>query len=81
VHELAEYLHARYPATFSVTRSNHAVNFTTKDKAIDEITIVPVNSTYKLPPPLVVQQDDDAVRIKDVSPQDAQRAMEISALL
>jgi hypothetical protein len=53
----------------------------TKDKAIDQITIVPVNSTYKLPPPLVVQQDGDTVQIKDVSPQDAQRAMEISALL
>ncbi|KAF7433485.1 hypothetical protein PC9H_005438 [Pleurotus ostreatus] len=86
VHELAEYLIRRYPATFRVTRHTSSYIASLSDSprkkgrldygwdgapAIKEITVVPLGVTYDLPLPV---DDESAFGI-------AERAMKVAALL
>lgn len=71
MHELAEYLSIRYPSTFSMTRIGE----------VRSISINPLYKEYELPPPLHVREEGGKMQIDPVSQQDAERAMEISALL
>ncbi|KAE9404497.1 hypothetical protein BT96DRAFT_955621 [Gymnopus androsaceus JB14] len=57
VHELADYLSKRYPDTFTVSRSAWG--------HISSITIVPVNETLDLPPPLVTRTLWSCGRVQD----------------
>ncbi|KAE9404499.1 hypothetical protein BT96DRAFT_1016311 [Gymnopus androsaceus JB14] len=70
VHELADYLSKRYPDTFTVSRSAWG--------HISSITIVPVNETLDLPPPLVTK---NSLELRQVSIEEAEHAMRVSALL
>lgn len=70
VHEISEYLHRRYPSTFSVSRKS-------PNSSIRSIRIVPLGKCYDLPDPLIVKGNT----LQTVSQEDAERAMEISALL
>ena len=70
VHELAEYLSKRYPDTFTVSRSAWG--------HISSITIVPVNETLDLPPPLVTK---NSLELRQVTIEEAEHAMRVSALL
>ncbi|KAJ7587137.1 hypothetical protein C8J56DRAFT_943672 [Mycena floridula] len=68
VHEIAEYLHQRYPATFSVSRSNGM---------IESISITPLEVTYQLPVSLL----DEHGKLRTVSLEEAEQAMKVAALL
>ncbi|KAK0467850.1 uncharacterized protein EV420DRAFT_1501598 [Desarmillaria tabescens] len=73
VHELAEYLHKRYPAAFHVTRA---------EGAIKTIRILPVDATYELPPALLSSSKGTSPpRIRKVEAREAEEAMKIAALL
>lgn len=70
VHELAEYLSKRYPDAFTVCRSAWG--------HISSITIVPVNDTLDLPPPLITK---NSLELRQVSIEEAEHALRVSALL
>ncbi len=82
VHELAEYLIRRYPATFRVTRhtSNYITSLSDSPRkkgrldygwggapAIKEITVVPLGVTYDLPLPV----DDESAFVDKPLQSDA----------
>ncbi|KIK65692.1 hypothetical protein GYMLUDRAFT_70780 [Collybiopsis luxurians FD-317 M1] len=69
-HEFAEYLSKRYPDAFTVKRAaaGHVLS----------VTIVPVNATLDLPPPLAPR---GSTELRAVSIEEAENAMRIAALL
>ncbi|KAJ4477232.1 hypothetical protein J3R30DRAFT_3703491 [Lentinula aciculospora] len=70
VHELAGYLSKRYPDAYTVLHN--------AARGISSITIVPVNSTLELPPALVME---GSLELRQVTIEEAEHAMKISALL
>ncbi len=73
MHELSEYLHKRYPATFQVTRV---------EGAIKTIRILPLDVTYELPPALLSRSKGTSPPfLRKVEAGEAEEAMKIAALL
>lgn len=76
VHELAEYLHKRYPTAFHVTRMTES-----SQSPIKTIYVVPVDINYDLPPPLLLDSKESPLVIRSVEMEEAENAMKIAASL
>lgn len=76
VHELAEYLHARYPTSFHVTRTSKSSR-----SPIKAVYVVPTDTSYDLPPPLLLGGKEGGSLLRSVGADEAKKAMEIAALL
>ncbi|KAF8826421.1 hypothetical protein HHX47_DHR5000057 [Lentinula edodes] len=70
VHELADYLSKRYPDAFTVSRNVSG--------DISSVAIIPVNAKLDIPPALATQ---GSLKLRQVSIEEAERAMKVSALL
>ncbi|KAK0467923.1 uncharacterized protein EV420DRAFT_435069 [Desarmillaria tabescens] len=76
VHELAEYLHKRYPTAFLVTRTNESPK-----SPIKTICVVTTDTSYDLPPPLLINGKEGPLLISSIGKDEAEKAMKIAALL
>ncbi|KAK0231246.1 hypothetical protein IW262DRAFT_1454148 [Armillaria fumosa] len=76
VHELAEYLHARYPTSFHVTQISESFR-----SPIKAIHVVPTDTSYNLPPPLHLGGKEGTLLLRSVGADEAEKAMKIAALL
>ncbi|KAK0498331.1 hypothetical protein EDD18DRAFT_1351019 [Armillaria luteobubalina] len=76
VHELAEYLHARYPTSFHVTRIDESFR-----SPIKAIYVVPTDTSYNLPPPLLLGDKEESLLLRSVGADEAEKAMKTAALL
>ncbi|KAJ3723415.1 hypothetical protein FB446DRAFT_665726 [Lentinula raphanica] len=72
VHELADYLSKRYPDAYSVSRNASG--------GISSVTIISVNETLSLPPALAIK-GSSSLALRQVSIEEAEHAMKVSALL